>query len=89
MNGTSCTGTSDDEFADSKSHYNPNNCPHPYHAGDLPPLIECNGYAYMSVLLDRFELNDIIGKVLIIHESQMTLLVSLVEILAKKLLVVK
>lgn len=69
MNGTSCTGTSDDEFLDAKSHYNPNNCSHPYHAGDLPPLIECNGYAYMSVLLNKFELNDIVGKVIIIHEK--------------------
>ena len=68
-NGTSCTGNAEDEFATSGTHYNPNNCPHPYHAGDLPPLIENNGYAYMSVLLNKFKIDDIIGKVIIIHDS--------------------
>ncbi len=68
-NGTSCTGNAEDEFANSGTHYNPNNCPHPYHAGDLPPLIENNGYAYMSVLLNKFKIDDIIGKVIIIHDS--------------------
>lgn len=68
MTGISCTGTLEDEFANAGMHLNPTNCPHPYHIGDLPPLIENNGYAYMSVLLDKFKLEDIIGKVIIIHE---------------------
>ncbi len=68
MNGTSCTGNSSDEFADAKTHYNPQNCPHPYHAGDLPPLIENDGYSYMSVFINKFTVKDIIGKVVIIHE---------------------
>lgn len=63
MNGTSCTGNSSDEFADAKTHYNPQNCPHPYHAGDLPPLIENDGYSYMSVFINKFTVKDIIGKV--------------------------
>lgn len=67
--GTSCTGNSADEFANAKSHLNPTNCPHPFHVGDLPPLIENNGYAYMSVLINKFNLKDIIGKVIIIHDS--------------------
>lgn len=66
--GTSCTGNTDDEFANAKSHYNPGNCPHPLHSGDLPPLIENSGYAYMSVLIDKFEIKDILGKVVIIHD---------------------
>lgn len=68
MNGSSCTGNSIDEFADAKTHYNPNNCLHPYHVGDLPPLIENNGYSYMSVFLNKFKVKDIIGKVIIIHD---------------------
>lgn len=36
--GSSCTGNNEDEFADAGTHYNPGNCPHPYHAGDLPPI---------------------------------------------------
>lgn len=68
MNGNSCTGNSNDEFADAKMHYNTTNCPHPYHAGNLPPLIENNGYSYMRVFVNKFNLNDIIGKVIIIHD---------------------
>ena len=68
MNGTSCTGNANDEFANAKAHYNPQNCLHPYHAGDLPPLIENNGYSYMSVFLNKFKVKDVIGKVIIIHD---------------------
>jgi len=35
----------------------------------LPPLYENNGYAYMSVLINKFKVKDIIGKTVIIHES--------------------
>lgn len=66
--GSSCTGTISDEFANAKSHLNTTNCPHPFHIGDLPPLIENNGYAYMSVLIDKFKIKDILGKVIIIHD---------------------
>ena len=66
--GSSCTGNSEDEFANAKSHYNPTNCPHPFHIGDLPPLIENNGFAYMSVLINKFKINDILGKTIIIHD---------------------
>lgn len=66
--GDSCTGNATDEFANALSHYNPNNCKHPLHAGDLPPLLENDGYAYMSVLVDKFDIKEIIGKVVIIHD---------------------
>ena len=68
MNGTSCTGNATDEFANALSHYNPNSCLHPFHIGDLPSLIENNGYAYMSVLIDKFNIDDVVGKVIIIHD---------------------
>lgn len=67
--GESCTGNSQDEFADAKTHLNPYNCLHPHHSGDLPPLFENNGYAYMSVLTNRFSVKDIIGKIVIIHDK--------------------
>ena len=66
--GESCTGTRLDEFANAKSHLNPNQCPHPFHIGDLPPLLENNGYAYMTVLVNKFKIRDILGKVIIIHD---------------------
>ena len=65
--GTCCTGNAADPFADADGHYNPAGKPHPYHAGDLPPLFGNNGYAYMSVLTDRFTVSEVVGKVVIIH----------------------
>ena len=67
--GTSCTGNETDPFAEADGHYNPNGCPHPYHAGDLPPLFGNHGYAYMSVFTDRFTVKEIIEKVVIIHSQ--------------------
>lgn len=67
--GSSCTGLEEDSFADAGMHYNPDNCPHPYHAGDLPPLFGNHGFAYLSFVTDRFTLEEIIGKVVIIHEK--------------------
>ena len=34
--GACCTGNEEDEFADAGTHYNPTECPHPYHSGDMP-----------------------------------------------------
>lgn len=68
--GESCSGNEKDLFADAGGHFNPDNSVHPYHEGDLPPLFGNNhGYAFMSVITDRFRLGDIIGKVLIIHRN--------------------
>lgn len=64
--GTACTGNG---FSDSGSHFNPSQSPHPNHAGDLPPLMLCNGGARMAVATDRFQVTDIIGKTVIIHDS--------------------
>ena len=66
--GESCEGTKQDPFKDALGHFNPDNCPHPYHAGDLPPLFaNKEGMAMMSVVDDRFTLKEVIGKVMIIH----------------------
>jgi len=65
--GESCTGNREDPFADTGGHYNPDNCPHPQHAGDLPPLFGNKSYAWSATLTGRFVLNDIIGKTVIIH----------------------
>lgn len=49
------------------SHYNPNDLPHPRHAGDLPPLLGNTGYAYSVFYTDRFSIANIIGRSLVIH----------------------
>ena len=48
-------------------HLNLEECPHPFHTGDLPPLLSCSGNAYMTVKTDRFKVKDIIGRTVIIH----------------------
>ncbi len=67
--GESCSGSESDPFADTGMHYNPNNHPHPYHAGDLPPLFGNEGYALFIFLTDRFSVSEIIGKTVVIHSS--------------------
>lgn len=56
-------------FDKTGEHYNPNQAPHPNHAGDLPPLLGNHGYAYASFFTDRLTPADIIDKSLIIHSN--------------------
>ncbi|MBR1779926.1 MAG: superoxide dismutase family protein [Oscillospiraceae bacterium] len=66
--GGSCTGNREDPFADAGTHYNPENCPHPAHAGDMPPLFaNRDGYAFQVFLTDRFQVREILGRTVIIH----------------------
>ena len=65
--GGSCTGNNDDAFAGAKNHYNPSNCEHPNHSGDLLPLWGNNGYAFELFLTDRFSVDEIIGRTVIVH----------------------
>lgn len=65
--GTQCSGTSEDPFSDAGMHYSPEHCPHPYHAGDLPPLLGADGSAVLVFLTNRFRIWEIIGKTVIIH----------------------
>lgn len=65
--GGSCSGTPADPFADTGPHYNPNNCLHPWHAGDMPPLFGANGLALSVFLTDRFNCREIIGRTVVVH----------------------
>ena len=49
-------------------HYNPTNQPHPQHAGDMPPLLANQGTAFSAFYTDRFYPEDIVGKVVVIHD---------------------
>ena len=64
--GESCSG---DDFSGTGSHYNPMDQMHPVHAGDLPPLLACRGIAYLSVKTDRFSVDEIIGRTVVIHSD--------------------
>ena len=67
--GGSCEGTGDMPFPNSGMHYNPRGCPHPYHAGDMPPLFGAGGIAYSEFLTNRFTFSEIVVKTVIIHSS--------------------
>ena len=67
--GGNCTGNDADPFADAMTHYNPNDCAHPYHAGDLPPIFGVGGLGFSVFLINRFSAENIIGKTIIVHSA--------------------
>lgn len=48
-------------------HFNPSGMSHPFHAGDFPPLLSNQGYAWTAFFDRRFTLEEIIGKTVVIH----------------------
>lgn len=62
-NGTGCQ----DNFTRIDGHFNPSNQPHPEHAGDLVPLLGNQGYAWTAFYDKRFDIEEIVGKFVIIH----------------------
>lgn len=67
--GVSCSGTPADPFADAGTHYNPRRCPHPYHAGDMPPIFGAGGRGFSAFLSNRFTIAEILEKTVILHAS--------------------
>ena len=65
--GHACTGNAIDPFGDAGLHFNPDNCEHPQHAGDFPPLFENRGYALTMFYTNRFEPEEVEGQTVIIH----------------------
>ena len=65
--GMKCSGNREDCFADAGGHYNPNSCPHPSHAGDMPPLFGVCGKAFLAFTTDRFKVCEVLGRAVIIH----------------------
>lgn len=63
-------GDCSDFFQHTGEHYNPENRPHPAHAGDLPPLIGNQGYAYFVVYNEQLTLDDLEGKSVVIHSNR-------------------
>lgn len=65
-----CEGTADKPFSEAGEHYNPHDCPHPMHAGDLGVLFaDCNGTAQSTMVFDSFSISEIIGGSIIIHKN--------------------
>lgn len=66
--GGCCSGNQEDPFADAGAHYDTAGCPHPYHQGDLPPVFVNDGMAWGAVITDKFTIQEIRGKTVIIHQ---------------------
>lgn len=67
-NANNCEQDENKNFIDSP-HFNPTNTLHPNHAGDLPVLLSNNGKAFSLILTNRFNVKEIIGKTVFIHEN--------------------
>lgn len=63
--GEECKG----DFSSALEHLNLNNSLHPNHTGDLMPLFSNNGNAWSAVLYNKFDIEDILGKAIIIHNN--------------------
>lgn len=63
-------GDCSQSFEKTGMHYNPKNVPHPQHAGDMPPLLNSNGYAFTAFYTDRLQLSDVLGRSVIIHSQR-------------------
>ncbi len=64
------SGNCSDDFANTGVHYNPTGAVHPYHLGDLPPLLNSNGYAYGAFFDSFLSINELIGRSIIIHDNR-------------------
>lgn len=67
--GADCAGGGEEPFPHAMGHWNPQDCPHPGHAGDLPPLLGNRGLAVCACLTGRFCVEDVIGRVVILHDG--------------------
>lgn len=56
-------------FSETGEHYNPAGMQHPFHAGDLPPLLSVNGTAWYAVYTGRFHPDDVVGRTVVIHDE--------------------
>lgn len=63
------SGDCGEHFSHTGLHYNPDNMMHPDHAGDMPPLLGNQGYAFSVFYDKRFTIREIIGRSVIIHEK--------------------
>jgi Cu-Zn family superoxide dismutase len=68
--GSTCTaGSKGEPFMPAGGHWNPTNQPHGNHAGDFPVLFSNDGFSKMTFFTNKFTVDQVIGKTVIIHES--------------------
>ncbi len=64
--GSSCSSAG---FPETGNHYSLTGLVHPKHAGDLPPLLMCQGNAYLSFKTERFTVKDVLGRTIVVHSD--------------------
>ncbi len=64
------SGDCSDNFMNTGMHYNPTGAVHPFHHGDLLPLLNSNGYAFTAFYDSFLNIDEIIGKSVIIHSNR-------------------
>lgn len=67
--GNCQVGDVNNPFEAAGGHWNPTNQPHGNHAGDFPVLFSNHGYASMCFFTNKFKVEDVLGKAVIIHEN--------------------
>ena len=67
--GQRCLPSDNDPIGQVGAHYAKGRTSHPHHAGDLPPLLSNDGYAWLATLTNRFQIEDIVGRTIIIHSQ--------------------
>jgi len=60
-----CSGN----FSRTGGHYGAPGSLHPNHAGDMPPLMANQGYAWTAFYDKRFSIEDILGRSVVIHQG--------------------
>lgn len=61
-------GDCSDAFQNTGNHYNPSGDIHPLHAGDLPPLLSNQGYAWTAFYTTRITVSEILDRSIVIHQ---------------------
>lgn len=67
--GSSCSGIKEEPLKHVGGHLNLQRTQHPFHTGDIPPLLSVSGAAWMTVYTGRFYPEDVLGRTVIIHQN--------------------
>lgn len=67
--GDCSIGDPNEPFKAAGEHWNPRNQPHGNHAGDFPVLFSNDGEARMCFFTNKFQVFEIIGKAVVIHQN--------------------
>lgn len=61
-------GACEGDFSSAGGHFGEG--PHPEHAGDMPPIFSASGNGFLVFATDRFMIEDIVDKSVILHASR-------------------